>query len=137
MMVAELAVIVHLRETDHQALTRRHIGEHLGEQILHELERSDWLTELQALLGVLDCRFEGAHLDAGGRPTHHVARHAQYPSGIAERVSALEPVRFWDANVLHRYHAVLDDLQRDLVLDFLNTEAGRGLVLNYDTLDLI
>ena len=37
-MVAELALIIHLREPDHQALARGHVGEHLGEEILHHLE---------------------------------------------------------------------------------------------------
>ena len=33
--------------------------------------------------------------------------------------------------------AVLDDLERDLVLDLLDAEAGRGLVLDDEALDLI
>ena len=33
--------------------------------------------------------------------------------------------------------AVLDHLERNLVLDFLDTEAGRGLVLDDEALDLV
>ena len=87
-MVAELAFVIQLRQPHHQALAGRDVGEHLGEQILHHLERGDRLAELQSLLGVLERVLEGAHLDAGRRPAHHVARHPQHPRGVAERVAA-------------------------------------------------
>jgi hypothetical protein len=39
-------------QADHHALAGRHVGEHLGEEILHHLEGGDRLAELQPLLGV-------------------------------------------------------------------------------------
>ncbi len=93
-MVAQLAVVVHLRKPDHQALARRHVGEHLGKQILHQLERSDRLAELLTLLGIFQRRLERAHLDAGRGPADHVAGHPQHPRGVAERVAALQAVLF-------------------------------------------
>ena len=111
--------------------------EHLGEEILHHLERGDRLAELQPLLGVLERRLERAHLDAGRGPAHHVARHPQHARGIAERVAALQAVRFRHPHVLERDLAVLDHLERDLVLDLLDAEAGRRLVLDDEAFDLI
>src|SRR6266478_1575786 len=136
-MVAELAFVIERRQAEHQALARGQISKHLGEQILDHLERSDRLAELQSLLGVFNGCFEGTHLDAGRRPTHHVSRHPQHARGIAERIAALQAVRFRHSHVFHRDLAVLDHLERDLVLDLLNTEAGRRLVLDDESFDLI
>ena len=66
-----------------------------------------------------------------------VTRHPQHPRGVAERVAALEAVRFRHPAVLQRDLAVLDDLERDLVLDLLDAEAGRRLVLDDEALDLV
>ena len=79
----------------------------------------------------------GAHLDAGRGPAHHVTGHAQHARGVAEGVAALQAVRFRHADVLQRDLAVLDHLERDLVLDLLDAEAGRGLVLDDEALDLV
>ena len=65
MMVVKLAFVIELRQAEHQALARRQIGKHLGEQILNHPERSDRLAELLAFLGVFKGSFECAHLDAG------------------------------------------------------------------------
>src|SRR5208283_3516497 len=46
-------------------------------------------------------------------------------------------VRFRHPNVLHRDVPVLDDLERNLVLDFLDAEARRRLVLDDEALDLV
>jgi hypothetical protein len=64
-MVGELAFIIHLREPHHQALAGGYVGEHLGKELLHHLERSDRLAELQSFLGVLERCLERTHLDAG------------------------------------------------------------------------
>src|SRR6267378_4059165 len=42
-----------------------------------------------------------------------------------------------DPNVLQRDVTVLDDLERNLVLDLLDAEAGRRLVLDDEALDLV
>ncbi len=136
-MVAELARVIHLRQPHHETLAGGHVGEHLRQQILYHLVGRDRLAELQPLLGVLQRGLERAHLDAGRGPTDHVPRHAQHTRGVAERIATLQPVRFRHAHVLQRDLAVLDDLEGNLVLDLLDAEAGRGLVLDDETLDLV
>src|SRR5260370_1255720 len=137
MMVAELAFVIELRQAEHQALACGQIGKHLGEQVLNHLERSDRLAELQSFLCVLDGCFECAHLDAGRRPTHHVSRHPQHACGIAERIAALQAVRLGYPHILQGDLAVLDHLERNLVLDLLDAETGRRLVLDNESLHLI
>src|SRR5882672_4347776 len=137
MMVAKLAFVIQLRQAEHQALACGQIAKHLGEQILNQLERGDRLAELQSLLGVFEGCLECAHLDAGRRPTHHVSRHPQHACGIAERIATLQAVRFGHPYILHRDLAVLDHLERDLVLDFLDAETGCRLVLDDESLDLV
>src|SRR6266852_374504 len=137
MMVAELTFIIELRQAEHQALACGQVGKHLGEQILDQLERSDRLAELQPLLGVFEGCFECAHLNTGRRPAHHVSRHPQHAGGIAERIAALQAVRFRHPYVLQRDLAVLDHLERNLVLDLLDAETGCRLVLDDEALHLI
>src|SRR5204863_5361405 len=79
----------------------------------------------------------GAHRTSGRHPGDSVARHLQYLGGIAERVAALQAVRFGNPNALERDVAVLHNLERDLVLDLVDAEAGRRLVLDDEPLDLI
>ena len=69
MGVRQLAFGMQLRLAHDQALRRGDIGDHLGEEILHQLERADRLAELQALLAVLDRRLVGPI-------AHPVAIHA-------------------------------------------------------------
>src|SRR5260370_32172141 len=137
MMVAVLAFVIELRQAEHQALACGQIGKHLGEQVLNHLERSDRLAEMQSFLGVLDGCFVCAHLNAGRRPTHHVSRHPQHSCGIAERIAALQAVRFRHPYILQRDLAVLDHLEGNLVLDLLEAEGRRRLVLGDDSLHLI
>src|SRR5882724_1387736 len=137
MMVAKLAFVIERRQAEHQALACGQIGKHLGEQVLNHLERSDRLAELLSLLGVSDGCFECTHLDAGRRPTHHVSRHPQHARGIAERIAALQAVRLRHAYILQRDLAVLDHLERNLVLDLLDAETGRRLVLDDESLHLV
>jgi hypothetical protein len=59
--VSQLTFGMQLCLTRDQALRRRDIGEHLGEMILHQLERADGPAELQALLSVFERRLVGAH----------------------------------------------------------------------------
>src|ERR1700692_317889 len=92
---------------------------------------------MQKVPSVLWRWLRGPHLDARRRPTDHIPRHPQYPRGIAERVAALQAVRFGNAHVLQRNLPVLDHFERDLVLDFFDAEAGRGLVLDNEALYLI
>src|SRR6185295_13289481 len=49
----------------------------------------------------------------------------------------LEAVRLGNAAVFERDQSVLDDLQRDLVLDLLDAETGRRLVLDDEALHLV
>src|SRR5712672_2946855 len=126
-----------LRRASDHALTSRDIGEHLGKQVLYELERRDRLSELQTLLGVSERVFVGAHLAAGCFPPHEKPRHAQHFRRIAERAVLLEPILFRDAAVVQGDQAVLYDLQCDLVLNLLHAEAWSGLVLDNETLDLV
>src|SRR6202041_1279507 len=63
--------------------------------------------------------------------------HPQHARRIAEGVAALQAVRLRYPHVLQRDLAVLDHLEGDLVLDLLDAESGRGLVLDNETLDLI
>src|SRR5229473_176423 len=137
MMVAELAFGLQLRRAGHHALARRDVGEHPGEKVLDELERADRLSELQALLRVLDRVLVGAHLTSRRLPADEIPRHAEDPRGIAERGIGLQAVRLGYPAVLQRDLAVLDDLERDLDLDLLDAEAGRGLVLDDEALDLV
>src|SRR6185503_7587318 len=116
---------------------RRDVGEHPGEKVLDELERPDRLSELHALLRVLDRVLVGAHLTSRRLPGDEIPRHAEDPRGIAERRIGLQAVRLGYPAVLQRDLAVLDDLERDLVLDLLDAEAGRGLVLDDEALDLV
>src|SRR4029077_5236155 len=80
---------------------------------------------------------ERAHLDTCRGPTHHVPRHAQHARGITERVAGLQTVRFRHPHVLEGDLAVLDHFERNLVLNLLNAEAGRGLVLDDEAFDLV
>ena len=50
-MIRQLAFVFHLRQPNHKALAGRDIGEHLGKEILHHLERGDGFSELLAFLG--------------------------------------------------------------------------------------
>src|SRR5947208_1937908 len=96
-----------------------------------------WPSLLQLLLGIIERRLEGGHLDAGRAPTHHVARHPQQARGVAEGIAALQAVCFRKSHVLERDLAVLHDLERDLVFDLLDAEARRGFVLDDEAFDLI
>src|SRR5258706_604713 len=92
---------------------------------------------MQALLRVLDRVLVGAHLTSRRLPAHEIPSHAEDPRGIAERGIGLQAVRLGYPAVLERDLAVLDDLEGDLVLDLLDAEAGRGLVLDDEALDLV
>src|SRR5258708_1285073 len=79
----------------------------------------------------------GAHLASCGLPSNEVARHAQYLRSVAERLVHLETVLFGLSAVVQCDQAILDDLERDLVLDLLDTEALRSLVLDDKAFDLV
>ena len=61
----------------------------------------------------------------------------EHACGVAERLAFLKVVLLGHPNVLQRDQAVLDDLERDLVLNLLDAEARRGLVLDDEALDLV
>src|ERR1700676_5391769 len=117
MGVGQLAFGVQLRLTQDQALRSRDVGDHFGEQILHQLERCDGPAKLQALLAVLECRFIGAHRASGRHPGDGVTRHLQHSGGVAERVAALKTIGFRNSHVLESDVTVLDNLEGGLVLD--------------------
>src|SRR5277367_1807580 len=108
--VRQLAFGVQLRLAHDQALRGRYVRNHFSEQVLHQLERADGLAELVALLRVLERGLISAHRASGGHPRHGVACHLQHLRGVAERVAALEAVRFRHPDILQRDVAVLDDL---------------------------
>ena len=95
------------------------------------------LPNCKPLLGVFERRLVGAHRASGRHPGHSVARHLQDLRGVAERVAALEAVRLRHAAVLQGDVAVLDNLERDLVLNLLDAKAWRRLVLDDEALDLV
>src|SRR5580704_19363376 len=98
-MVPELAFRVQLRRANHQALAGRDVGEHSGQKILNELERADWLSELQSLLRVFESVLVGSHLASRRIPRDEVPRHSQDSRGVAERGADLEMVLLGDAAV--------------------------------------
>src|SRR6202140_385028 len=116
-----------MREAKHQALAGRHVTKHLGDEVLHHLKRSDRLSELFPLLSVGKRIFIGACLATRRHPPASVTRHAEHPRGVTERFALLQAVLFRYPTVLQRDQAVLDDLERDLVLDLLDAETGRRL----------
>src|SRR5258708_14939813 len=135
--VRQLAFGVQLRLAHDQALRGRYVGNHFSEQVLHQLERGDGLAELHALLRVFERGLISAHRASSGHPRHGVACHLQHLRGVAERVAALEAVRFRNPNIPKRDVTVLDDLEGNLVLDLFDTEARRRLVLDDEALDLV
>src|SRR5580658_5659389 len=135
--VRQLAFGVQLRLAHDQALRGRYVRNHFSEQVLHQLERADGLAELHALLRVFERGLISAHRASSGHPRHGVACHLQHLCGVAERVATLQAVRFRNANVLERDVTVLNDLERNLVLDLVDTEARRRLVLDDEALDLV
>src|SRR5216683_6325962 len=92
-LVSQLAVVVQLRQPRHQALAGGDVAEHLGQQVLNQLERRDRLAELQAILGVFEGGLVSAHLAARRRPADHVAGHAQNARSIAKGIATLQPDR--------------------------------------------
>src|SRR5579859_4956766 len=100
MVVPEFAFSVKLRRARHEALTRRDVGDHPGEQVLDELKRANRPAELQSFLRVFERTLVGAHLAAGRLPSDEIPRHAQYPRGVAERFARLKVVLLRDANIL-------------------------------------
>src|SRR5262249_15308392 len=91
----------------------------------------DRLPELQALLRVLEAMLVGAHLRARDLPRGVMASAAQHVGGIAKRpLASLETIRVRHAAILQRDLAVLDDLQRHLVLHLLDDEAGDLVVVD-------
>src|SRR6266446_803829 len=81
--------------------------------------------------------FVSPHCATGGFPGNEITRHFQNPRGVAERLAGLKTVRFRDAAIFESDQSVLDDFERDLVLDLLNTESGIRLVLNDEPFDLV
>src|SRR6185295_8402544 len=101
-------------------------------------KRADRFSELQALLRVLQSIFIGPHLCARDFPPATMTGPAQHERGIAERpCAARQTIRVWDPAVLHGDLSVLHDLERDLVLNLLDAEPGRSLVLDDKALDLV
>src|SRR5260370_7454699 len=78
-----------------------------------------------------------AHLASCGLPPYQIARHAQHLRGVAERFVQLETVLFEYPAVVQCDQAVLYHLERDLVLNLLDAEARRGLVLDDEAFDLV
>src|SRR2546421_7675798 len=137
MRVAQLSFGMQLRLAYDQTLRGGYVREHLREKILNELERADRFSELETLLRILDRSLKCAHRASGRHPGNGIARHLQNFGRVAERVAALETIFFRHAAIFQGDVAVLHDLERDLVLNLVNAEAGRGLVLDNESLDLV
>ena len=84
MGVGQLAFGLQLSRANNHALRSRYVGEHFGEKVLYELERADWSSKLQALLGIFDRILVGAHRASGSFPRNEIARHFQNARGVAE-----------------------------------------------------
>src|SRR5580704_3079570 len=126
-----------LSQANQQTLRGSNIGKHPGEKVLDELKGADRLSELQALLGVLESILVRAHGASRRFPANEIARPAQDFGRVAERFVFLETVLLRDPAVLHGDQAVLNYLKSNLVLNFFDLEARRSLVFNDETLDLI
>src|SRR5499427_2847594 len=63
LLVGKLALVRELCCASHHALPRNGVAQHFGKKVLNELERADRLSELQALLCVLERVLVGAHLN--------------------------------------------------------------------------
>jgi len=135
LLFRKLAFVCELGRANHHALAGSDVAEHLRKEVLNELERADRLSELQSLLCVLESVLVCAHLASRRFPSRVVPRPTQHARGVAEGLSAgREPICFRQPAVLHRDLAVLDDLQRNLVLHLLDAEPVRRLVLDDETL---
>src|SRR6185312_10631543 len=67
-----------------------------------------------------------------------MARPTQHVRGVTERPCAsLKSILVWYPAILHRDLAVLNNLQRNLVLNLLDGEPGRSLVLDDEALYLV
>src|SRR5262249_20767426 len=87
---------------------------------------------------VLECTFESTHLTSRSLPSYSISCLTQHMRRIAPRLCAcLEMVLFRQPNVLHRDQAILDYLERELVLNLFDTKARRRLVLNDESFDVI
>ena len=85
----------------------------------------------------LSACLERAHLEPGRHPADPVPGQTQHARGVAERIATLQAVRFRHPAVVQGDLAVLDHLEGHLVLDLLDAEAGRRLVLDDEALDLV
>src|SRR6202142_981039 len=137
MCVRKLAFGLQLAHANQEALRCRNVGNHPGEEVLHHLEGSDGLPELEAFLTVLECVLVGAHGASRRLPANHEARHLQNAGGVAERLVLPQTVRFRYSAVFHRDQPVLKHFESDLVLDLLYFEARRGLVFHDERFDLV
>src|SRR6266478_2468745 len=116
MRVCQLAFGLQLAHANQEALRCCNVGNHPGEEVLHHLEGSDRLTELQAFLTILERVLVGAHRASSRLPPDHEARHLQNAGGVTERLIFLQPVLLRYPAVLHGDEAVLDHFERNLVL---------------------
>src|SRR5438552_5626956 len=137
MGVAELAFGMQLRLAHDQALRRRDVFDHPSQKVLNKLERAYRSSELQTLLGILKRSLVGAHRASRRHPGNCVARHLQNFRGVAERVTTLKTVCFRHVDIFQSNVAVLNDLERDFVLNLVDAEAGCRLVLDDETFNLV
>src|SRR5580704_7405295 len=78
-----------------------------------------------------------AHRTSSCFPSNQEPCHFQDASSVAERLILLQTIFLWYLAVLHRDETVLHNLERNLVLNFLDFEAGCSFVLNDECFDLI
>src|SRR5882724_7841656 len=86
MRIRHLSFHLQLCHANQEALRCCNVGNHPSEEVLHHLEGSNRLTELQAFLTILESILVGTHRASGRLPPDHEARHLQNAGGVAERL---------------------------------------------------
>jgi len=135
-MVLKPALVIHLRQAHHHALAGGYVGEHLW--------RGRSCTIWNDAIGLPNCSRSCVYLsvcskapiwDAGRSPTHHVAVIRSTRAVSRNELPACRRFRFRKPDVLQGDLAVLEPPERDLLLDLLDAEAGRGFILGPISLD--
>src|SRR5258708_3190569 len=122
MFVSKLALVLQLRETDDHALARGDVADHLHQEVLNELEGSNWFPKLFASLCVYQCILIGAHLAPDSLPCDEAACHAEYSSSVPEGSVVLQTLLLGNHAVVEGDQSVLDHAQCPLVLEFFYLE---------------
>src|SRR6516165_2545611 len=94
LLVGHDTLALQLPQSQHQALSRRHVAEHANQKILDQLKCRDWLAELKTLGGVSQSVLISSHCTSDREPGYARARHSQDLRRVLEAVSILQPIAF-------------------------------------------